>query len=149
MNTYYLALAAAVLAGAVLPLQSLINAQLGTYLHGSSWAAAASALVSTFVLLLLSPALTGSPSLTGALRGAPLWMWLGGVLGALYLFVAIQCVRPLGAAGLVAAVVFGQLSGALALDTAGVLREAVPLSWQRVLGCLLAFAGVWLVARQR
>jgi bacterial/archaeal transporter family-2 protein len=148
VNAFTMALAIAVLGGAALPLQSLINARLATHLQGASWAGAVSALVSAVALMVLSPVVAGSPAVGSTLKAAPGWVWLGGVLGALYLFAAVYCVRPLGAAGLVATAVLGQLVGALLLDTFGILHPAVPLSPQRLLGCALAFGGVWLVTQK-
>lgn len=145
MKTSILPILVALLGGAALPLQSLINARLGQALHGASWAAAASAIVSAVALVALSPIVTGPPSIVATLKSAPAWMWLGGILGALYLFAAVYGVRHLGAAGLVATVVLGQLVGALILDSVGILHDPVSLTWPRVLGCMLAFVGVWLV----
>ncbi|MDQ2821027.1 MAG: DMT family transporter [Pseudomonadota bacterium] len=148
MNTYYYAVAVALVGGAVLPMQSLINARLATFLQGASWAGATSALVSAIVLIILSPFLTGSPAFASTLKSAPIWIWCGGVLGALYLFATVFSIKPLGAAGVVATVVLGQLVGAVLLDTFGILHPAVPLTWQRLLGCALAISGVWLVTQK-
>jgi transporter family-2 protein len=145
---FAIALLTALLGGAALPLQSLINSRLATHLQGASWAGAVSAFVSAIALVMLSPLVAGSPAVANTVRAAPGWAWFGGLLGALYLFAAVYCVRPLGAAGLVATAVLGQLVGALLLDTFGVLHPAVPLSPQRVLGCVLAIAGVWLVTHK-
>lgn len=144
-TTSILPLLIALLGGAALPLQSLINARLGQALQGASWAAAASAIVSAVALLALSPIVTGPPSVAATIKNAPAWIWFGGILGALYLFAAVYGVKHLGAAGLVATVVFGQLAGSLVLDSLGILHDPVALTWPRVLGCTLAFAGVWLV----
>lgn len=148
MNRYAIALCIAVIAGAALPLQALINSRLSAQLHGPSWAAAVSALVSAVILLAASPYLAGPPAVAQTIRDAPGWIWLGGVLGALYLFAAVYCVRTLGAAGLVATAVLGQLAGALLLDTFGILHDPVELSGRRILGCVLAFVGVWLVTQK-
>lgn len=117
-------------------------------LQGASWAGATSTLVSAVVLIVVSPFLTGSPAVGSTLRGAPIWIWFGGVLDSVYLFAAVFSVQPMGAAGVVATAVLGQLVGAVLLDTFGVLHPAVPLTWQRLLGCALAIAGVWLVTQR-
>lgn len=148
MNTFYLAIAAALTGGAVLPLQSLINARLAAYLHGPLWAGATSALLSAIVLVVAGPLLAGAPSLASAFVRAPVWVWFGGLLGAVYMVTVVLSVKVLGATGLVATTVLGQLVGAMLLDTFGVLNPAVPLSIQRVAGCLLAIGGVWLVTQK-
>jgi bacterial/archaeal transporter family-2 protein len=74
------ALAVAVAAGAMLPLQAGINAELARWVDGASRAACVSFLVATFALLVVSLVATrGLPS-RGELDGAP-W-WIGGLLGA-------------------------------------------------------------------
>ena len=53
MNAFPIAIATAVLGGAALPLQSLINSRLSAHLQGASWAGAVSALVSAVALMAL------------------------------------------------------------------------------------------------
>lgn len=135
----------AVVVGAGLPLQALINARLGALTAGPIFAAAASFVVGllllvVFVLAQRTP--LPSPAQLGRL---PAWIWTGGFLGAAYVVAAILGTPRIGAAGFVALAVLGQMIGALLLDHYGVLHPAEPADLPRVLGIALVMLGVLLV----
>jgi transporter family-2 protein len=57
-------------------------------------------------------------------------------------------VRTLGAGGVTAATVAGQLTTAVVIDRFGILGlEETPITLPRVIGVLLLFAGTFLVVR--
>jgi bacterial/archaeal transporter family-2 protein len=145
MNWTYLTLA--LLAGALLPLQALINARLGQATAGALFASACSFLVGTLglavVLAFVRPTL---PSADTLLR-LPSWIWAGGLLGAAFVVIATLAVPRIGAASLVALAVLGQMCAALALDRYGVLQAARPVDATRLLGAALVVAGVVLVVQ--
>ncbi len=138
----------ALCAGAALPLQALINARLAKLVGGPVWAATISFLVGTMALLLFQTvSRVDAPALTRA-AAAPPWVWLGGVLGAVYVTGATMSVPRLGAAALVALVVFAQMMASLVLDHFSVLLpEPQPITLLRVLGAVLLVIGVVLVTR--
>jgi transporter family-2 protein len=142
----YLFLALAV--GFVLPLQAGINAQLRTGLGHPLLAALASFLVGT--IALAGAALIGRLSLpsAGALAAIPGWQWTGGLLGAVYILLAVILAPKLGAATLIATVVGGQMLASLVLDHYGAAGYAQhPVNVMRVLGALLVIGGVILIQR--
>lgn len=134
----------AVLVGALLPLQALVNARLGQLTLGALFASLASFAVGTLALALLWAA--SRPAL-GGLPQAPWWAWTGGLVGAAFVFAATLLVPRLGAASLICLVVFGQLAGSLLLDHFGVLHARTPIDAGRVAGVLLVAAGAALVVR--
>ena len=143
MNWTYAVLA--VLAGALLPLQALVNARLGHATAGGLFASACSFLVGTLALaLVLAVSRPALPSAEALMR-LPAWIWAGGLLGAAFVVVATLAVPRIGAASLVALAVLGQMLAALALDRYGVLQAARPVDATRLLGALLVVAGVVLV----
>jgi transporter family-2 protein len=74
---------------------------------------------------------------------------VGGLLGAVYVFVAIEAVRTLGASGLAAVVITGQLVISVVIDRFGLLGVAKQhISAGRILGLVLLAAGVALVVRK-
>ena len=77
------------------------------------------------------------------------WYYLlGGVLGAAYVTTVLLTVRTLGAGGVTAATVAGQLTAAMVVDRLGVLGlEKTPITAARMVGVLLLFAGTVLVIR--
>lgn len=143
MNWIYAGLA--LLAGALLPLQALINARLGHATTGGLFASACSFAVGTIglalALLLTRQAL---PSLDTVARLPP-WIWLGGLFGAAFVVVATLAIPRIGASSLVALVVLGQMAASLALDHFGILQQPKPIDLLRVIGALLIIGGVLLV----
>ena len=136
----------AIVAGAVVPFQSAINANLGRGLGHPLWATLASLLVSIVVLLpiLLSLRLP-LPSLA-FISKAPLWMWVGGAFGVCFISLALMLLPKLGASGFLALALAGQVMASLALDhygLFGLVERHVTLP--RVLGALLLMAGVVLI----
>ena len=140
----YLLLAFA--AGAMLPFQAGINAELANWVNSPFRAAFVSFLVGTLVLLVVA-ALVFKPLPSWTKLGdAPWWVWIGGALGAFYVTGAIISAPKLGAATLVALVVAGQALASLAVDHFGwVGFDENPISLGRIGGMLLIAAGVVLV----
>ena len=77
------------------------------------------------------------------------WYYLlGGFLGALYVLNALIAVSVIGAGGVAAATVFGQLTASVVIDRLGLFGlDEVPLSPERILGVALLLAGTVLVVR--
>ena len=144
MNAW-LAMLAIVAIGAVLPLQGLVNARLATALHGPVMAAFVSCLVGSVVL---GTWLLASRTPWGAAPDArfPAWIWIGGVLGALYVAVFTLLIPRVGAAAAICLAVFGQVLASLLLDHYGVLQAQRPADWSRITGAVLVLLGVLLVA---
>ncbi|MDF3928392.1 DMT family transporter [Pseudomonas putida] len=141
-----LPVAMALLAGAVLPFQAAGNAAVGRALGHWLWGAFTSLTVSILVviaalLIIRVPA----PDMGKALQG-PWWLWIGGVLGALYVAGAAALTPKLGAAGFLVLVVAGQIITAVLADHYGVMGlGGKPLSLARVAGVVLILCGVLLV----
>lgn len=141
--TFFFGLLAVALGGAAIATQAPINARLGAQLGDPVAAAAASFLVG-FVVLGGLTALRGLPE-GSAITAGPWWVWVGGALGAFYVWASIWSVGTLGVLTLVAALVFGQLAAALILDAIGAFGLAPkPVSWTRVAAVLLVGAGLVL-----
>jgi transporter family-2 protein len=136
----------AVVAGAVLPVQAGINAQLRITLGNPLAATLVSFLIGTIALaLVVLVARVPLPSVQG-LERAPWWHWTGGLLGAVYVAMMILLAPRLGAATLIAAVVAGQMLSSLVLDHYALVGFAAhPISLQRVIGAALVIGGVALV----
>jgi transporter family-2 protein len=143
-----LAVLLAAVAGCLVGLQAPINARLGRQV-GSLQAASVSFLIGTLVLVLVaSVSNRGLGTITSAGR-APWWALVGGILGAVYVTVALVTVRTLGVSGLTAIVVSGQLAIAVVVDRFGLLGIAKQhIGASRVTGLVLLLVGVLLVVRR-
>jgi transporter family-2 protein len=140
----YLAFAFA--AGAMLPIQFGVNAQLARWVESPLRASLVSFAVGTLVLLVAAlPLLRGWPG-AERLGAAPWWVWVGGALGAFYVLGSIVTAPRLGAVTLVALILAGQAAASLVIDHFGWVgfpEHAVTPG--RVLGVALLAAGVVLV----
>ncbi|HEX7126824.1 MAG TPA: DMT family transporter [Thermodesulfobacteriota bacterium] len=144
---YALFVLVALVAGAGLPLQSGINAQLVRFVGHPVLAALVSFLVGTAALAAYAAAgrLPVSPA---RLAEAPLWAWTGGLLGAAFVAVAADLAPRLGATFFVGVVVAGQMIASLVLDHFGLVGfPRYPVSPSRLLGAALVVLGVALLRR--
>jgi bacterial/archaeal transporter family-2 protein len=143
-----LAVLVGVAAGCLVGMQAPINSRLGKSV-GSVQAATFSFLVGTVALLVIAAFVRGGLGDLGRLGRAPWWALVGGLLGAVYVTVALVAVRTLGASGLTAVVITGQLAISLAIDRFGlfgIARQHIDAS--RILGLVLLVVGVVLVVRK-
>jgi len=135
-------------AGCLVGMQAPVNSRLGKSV-GSVQAASFSFLVGTVVLLVIVAFVHGGFSNFGKLGRAPWWALVGGLLGAIYVTVALIAVRTLGASGLTAVVIAGQLAISVAIDRFGLFGLAKQhIDASRILGLVLLVAGVALVVRK-
>ena len=142
---HYVALAA--LSGFFLPLQSLINARISGTLNGPMLAALVNFVSGTLAILLVL-ALFRIPMPTAAQAAqVPSYGWLTGLFGVFFVAQAAFTVPKLGAAGMIALVVAGQMLGSVVFDHFGVLQPAHPITLQKALGAVLLMAGVMLILR--
>ena len=132
--------------GGVLALQAPINAELGRA-TGRLPAALVSFTVGTLVLLLIV-ALAGDLGGLGSTFDVRWYYLIGGALGAAYVTAALITVSTIGAGGVAAATITGQLAISVVIDQLGILGlEKSPITAGRVVGVVLLLAGTFLVVR--
>lgn len=143
-----LAVLLAAVAGVLVGMQAPVNARLGRDL-GSVQAATFSFVIGTVALVLIASLFYGGIGSFSNVSKAPSWALVGGLLGAVYVTVAILTVRTLGVSGLTATVISGQLAAAIVIDRFGLLGIAKqPIGTSRIVGFVLLVAGVILVVRR-
>lgn len=143
-----LAVALTIAAGCLVGAQPAVNARLGKTI-GTVQAASVSFLVGTVVLVAIAAFVNGGWGTIASAGGAPWWAFVGGLLGAAYVTVALVAVRTLGAAGLTAAVITGQLAISVVIDRFGLLGVAKQqITAPRIIGLALLVVGVVLVVRR-
>lgn len=135
----------ALIAGALVPFQGGANAALGRALGHPLWASVASLI---FSLICILPALIAlrvpMPDL-GTAMSQPKWIWIGGLVGVIYVTAAILLMPMMGAAGFMIAVIAGQLIGSLIIDRFGLMGLAPrPFDAWRVLGAGMVLGGALL-----
>jgi transporter family-2 protein len=144
----FLAVLLAAVAGGLVGMQAPVNSRLGKSV-GSFEAATFSFLVGTAALVLILLIARGGIGGFGQIGRVPWWGLVGGLLGAVYVSVALVAVRTLGASGLTAVVIGGQLAISVAIDRFGLLGVAKQsIGAERILGLVLLAVGVVLVVRK-
>ena len=141
------ALVLTVVAGGLLALQTPINSALGKDV-GTFQAAFVSFATGTVILAVVTGlAHGGFGQLAGVRTLAPQYL-IGGLLGACIATTVLVAVRALGAAGVVAASIAGQLTMSVIVDQFGLLGvDKDPASAMKLLGVLLLAGGTLLVVR--
>lgn len=134
--------------GVGLATQAGVNAQLRQHLQSPYQAAFISFLIGTLALaVVVGVQQTARPSLHELLN-IPAWLWLGGVLGAFNVSMAVILAPRLGALSFTIVVVCGQMLTSLLLDHFGWLGfEQHSINWQRVVGSGLVVMGLVLTAK--
>jgi bacterial/archaeal transporter family-2 protein len=146
--TRTLAVALAAIAGVLVGTQAPVNARLGRTI-GSVQAATFSFVAGTIALALVATLFYGGLGSFSQAGKAPWWALVGGLLGAVYVTVAIVTVRTLGVSGLTATVIAGQLIAAVVIDRFGLLGiSRQPIGAERIVGLALLVVGVVLVVRR-
>ena len=137
-----------VFAGSLVAMQAPINSMLGKSV-GTFAAASLSFAIGLSVLIAITLVAGGGFGDVGA-AGDLKWYYLtGGVLGAVYVTSVLVSVRTLGAGGVTAAKIAGQLTMSVVLDRSGLLGlDERALTPQRVAGIVLLAAGTFLIVRE-
>ncbi len=143
-------IALGLLAGAVLPIQGAINAQLKQdigqpFAVGTISFVVATLTIALVLIVLLVLRRTPTPQLR-PLRVMPWWGWLGGFCAATYVTATFLLIPTIGAAVTVALTVTGQQLASALIDQFGWFRMPQrPLTTARIGGLALLIAGSVLV----
>jgi bacterial/archaeal transporter family-2 protein len=140
------ALAMTVAASALVAAQAPINSQLGKAV-GTFEAALVSFAVGTAALTVVVAVTGGFGDITHV--GNVRWYYLtGGLLGIVFVSTLLVAVRTLGASGILAGTLVGQMAASVAIDRFGLLGvQQATITATRLSGIALVAAGAWLVTR--
>jgi bacterial/archaeal transporter family-2 protein len=143
-----LAVLATVAAGGMVAAQPPINNVLSDKV-GSLGAASVNFLVGTVLIVALALVFEGGIRGSESVPSPAWYYWVfGGVAGVAIVLTTLVTVRELGAGGITAAVIAGQLTLSVVLDRLGVLGlEERAITWDKVVGIALLAAGTVLMVR--
>ena len=138
--------ALAVAAGAALPLQGAVNAQLRQDLDApvaaGAWSFVVAAVAMTAALALARP----RQARVDRLSRVPWWGWLGGLCGATYVTSVFLLIPEIGVAPTIGLTVAGQQLASVLVDRYGLLRlPRRPIGRARLAGIAALLAGVALL----
>lgn len=130
--------------GGLIAAQAPINGHLGESI--GKFPAALISFIGGTILLTLIVAVSGEGFGQISGSGLPWFYFIGGVLGAAYISTVIFTVGTLGASGITAATIAGQLTASIIFDQFGAFGlEPHAITWQRVAGVALLAVGTYLV----
>ena len=135
-----------VVAGGLVAMQAPINSALGKSV--GTFAAASVSFAIGLVVLVAITVVAGGFGEVGKAVDLEWYYLTGGLLGAAYVTTVLLTVRELGAGGVTAATIAGQLTASVLIDRAGILGlPERQLTASRLLGIALLAAGVVLIVR--
>ncbi|HEU4392244.1 MAG TPA: DMT family transporter [Solirubrobacterales bacterium] len=141
-----LAVVLTAVAGGLIAMQAPINSELGKATGGLQ-AALVSFLVGTVALAAIV-VLSGRAGGLGSTFDVSWYYLVGGLLGAIYVTNALLAVSAIGAGGVAALTVAGQLTASVAIDRLGLFGlDEVALTPERLLGVALLLVGTVLIVR--
>ena len=136
--------------GGLIPIQTAANSRLRLSVGNKPVVSALiSFTVALCVAVIATAVLQGNPVPQFADGvSAPWWVWLGGAMGVCFVLGNILLFPRLGAVQTVVLPILGQVVMGLLVDRFGLLGAPVmPVSWMRVLGAAVVFAGIVVVLR--
>ncbi|WP_049237872.1 DMT family transporter [Moraxella canis] len=142
MQYFYWLLAFFVGAGAAI--QAAINSRLAAGLGDQPIIAAfISFLIGTIFLGVIMISQSNLTLAWAGLPEQPWWRWLGGLIGAAFVFSTVLLAPKIGLVNMVFLIILGQLSAGMAIDAYGLIQMPTrPLSWQKYIGILVMLLGL-------
>lgn len=139
-------IAAAVSIGAALSLQPPINATMARVLGSPLLAASISITISLIVVFALSLSWGKGVGDLSQIKALPWWVFVGGVIGVIFVAGSVVVAPVLGVALFFVCVVAGQLIGSSIIDQIGAFGLAVkPINTMKLVGVGLVLLGAVLV----
>ncbi|HIK16637.1 MAG TPA: DMT family transporter [Leptolyngbyaceae cyanobacterium M33_DOE_097] len=147
MDSRSIYLLAALLGGAVLPIQVALNTLLRRYVGEPMQVTFISYLAGSLASLGICFFARYPLPAVASLVQTSWWMWIGGCLGTLYVWSTIFATPKIGAALALALTIAGQMIAALFLDHYGAIGlTKYVASPTRIAGAVLVVLGVSLIA---
>jgi len=135
--------------GGLLPVQAILNTRLGKLTGGPLMGSLLSFSVGLVCLLILNLGINSSSiwQLKPA-SATPLYIWLGGFLGAIFVAYITWVNQQQGVALTFALVVSGQIFSSLVIDHYGLLGSAVrAITLEKMVGATLIIIGIILIKK--
>jgi bacterial/archaeal transporter family-2 protein len=144
-----LAVLATAIAGGLVAAQAPVNNVLSKKV-GTFGAVSVNFLVGAVLILIVTFVFAGGIENAEGVDSPAWYYWVfGGLAGVAIVLTTLITVRELGAGGVTAATIAGQLTLSVVLDRFGVLGlEERAITWDKLLGIALLAAGTVLVVRE-
>lgn len=131
----------ALISGALMSIQGVFNTEVTK--QTSLWVSTGWVQLSAFMVCVLAWIFTGRQSVSALWQVDNKYTLLGGVIGAFITITVIQSMGTLGPAKAAMLIVISQLVVAYVIELLGMFGTTrQPLEWRKVLGMLIAIAGI-------
>lgn len=131
----------ALISGALMSIQGVFNTEVTK--NTSMWVSNTWVQITALAVCVVGWFVTGRDSFSGLFKLENKYMLLGGVIGAFITFTVIKSMSQLGPAKAVMLIVVSQLLVAYLIEVFGIFGvEKVGFEWKKVIGMLLAIAGI-------
>lgn len=145
----YVFVIVAVVIGSLMPVQAGLNAQLTQILRHPYLGAFISLTTGAIAVVLLVLMKGMGLQELRRLGEVPPHLFLGGILGAVFVGSSLFLIPRMGATPMIAAFITGQLLGSVLIDHYGLFGLSItPVNIQRIVGVFLLFGGLLLVIKK-
>ncbi len=145
---FVLLCAAALLVGALIPIQAATNAALSKSLESVFYASLILFLVGLVFVAVFLTIRGEAPPPAAAFQMAPGYGYLGGFIVATYVISITYLAPRIGVGNAICFIVTGQILSAVIIDHFGLFGAVIhDLNWRRISGVVLMIAGLFLAHR--
>ena len=138
----------AILSGTLMSIQGVFNTEVTK--QSSLWVSTGWVQLSAFAVCVAAWLLTGRQSVSALWQVENKYTLLGGVIGAFITITVIQSMGALGPAKAAMLIVISQLIVAYLIELMGLFGvDKEPFEWRKVLGMLIAIAGIVIFKWQK
>ena len=138
----------ALISGALMSIQGVFNTEVTK--QSSLWVSTGWVQISAFLVCVAAWFFTGRESISALWQVEHKYTLLGGVIGAFITITVIQSMSALGPAKSAMLIVISQLAVAYLIELLGLFGvEKQPFEWRRILGLLIAVAGIVIFKWQK
>lgn len=131
----------ALISGALMSVQGVFNTEVTK--QTSIWVSAGWVQLTAFLTCIIMWLFTGRESVTGLMQVRPLYMLVGGIMGALITYTVIKSMGSLGPAKAALLIVVAQIIVAYGIELFGLFGvDKVGFEWKKAIGALVAIAGI-------
>ena len=140
-----------ILSGVAATAQASFNSEIRRRFRSPYITSAVNFVVALSVMLIAKLILDGDLALPASeILKYPLWIWTGGVCGAIIVMTGIFCLPVLGSASNMMLLCFGQIMAGLLIDHFGIFSAPVTkMTLMRAAGAVLETAGIILVSKEK
>ncbi len=145
----YLIMFVTLLVGGIIPIQAVLNTRLGRLTGGPLMGSLISFIVGLLCLFILNISFNNGAILQVKPSGVTPWyLWLGGLIGAIFVAYVTWINQTQGVALTFLLVVSGQIFMSLFIDHYGLLGSEIrTITLQKFAGVVLVIAGIFLIKK--